>query len=70
MVYESKLPSESPEPRSNPETSQGEVFQESSSMALKVAIVIFVLIAGLAAGYGWVQHDAAQHSASGTPTVK
>ena len=60
MVYESKLPSESPEPASNPETSQGEVFQEPSSMALKVAIVIFVLIAGLAAGYGWVQHDAAQ----------
>ena len=63
MVYESKLPSEPPEPASNPEPPQVEVIQEPSFMALKVAIVIFVLIAGLAAGYGWVQHDAAQRLA-------
>jgi hypothetical protein len=64
MVYESKLPSESPEPPSNSEPSRIEVIQEPSSVALKVAFLIFVLVAGLAAGYGWIQHDAARRLAT------
>ena len=54
----------SQEPTLNPEHSQVEEFQEPSSMGLKIAIVVFVLIAGIAAGYGWLQHDAAQQLAS------
>jgi len=33
-------------------------------MGLKIAIVVFVLIAGIAAGYGWLQHGAARQLAS------
>ena len=55
---------ESQEPTLNPESSQVEEFQEPSSTGLKIAIVVFVLLAGAAAGYGWLQHDAAQQLAS------
>ena len=39
-------------------------FHEPSSMASKVVIVIFVLLAGFAAGYGWLQHSAVQQLAA------
>ena len=39
-------------------------FHEPSSMAAKVVIVIFVLLAGFAAGYGWLQHSAVQQLAA------
>ena len=55
---------ESQEPTLNPESSQVEEFQEPSSTGLKIAIAVFVLLAGAAAGYGWLQHDAAQQLAS------
>ncbi len=48
----------------NPEHSQIEEFQEPSSMGWKIAIVVFVLVAGIAAGYGWMQHNAAQQLAA------
>ena len=54
----------SSEPPLNPEHSQVEEFKESSSAGLKIAIVLFVLLAGIAAAYGWLQHDAAQQLAS------
>jgi len=65
MSREEQSPSNgSPEPILNPENSQLPEYQEPSSMGLKIAIVVFVLIAGLAAGYAWVQHDAAQQLAA------
>ena len=39
-------------------------FHEPSSMASKIVIVIFVLLAGFAAGYGWLQHTAVQQLAA------
>jgi hypothetical protein len=64
-MNEERAPSgESHEPTLNPESSQVEEFQEPSSTGLKIAIVVFVLLAGAAAGYGWLQHDAAQQLAS------
>jgi hypothetical protein len=39
-------------------------FHEPSSMASKVVIVIFVLLAGFAAGYAWLQHSAVQQLAA------
>jgi hypothetical protein len=38
-------------------------FHETPSMGVKAVIVIFVLLAGFAAGYGWLQHNAVQQMA-------
>jgi hypothetical protein len=65
MNYEEPAPSEkSAEPTLNPEPSPGEEFHEPSSVGLKIAVVVFVVVAGIATGYGWLQHDAARQSAS------
>ena len=64
-MNEERAPSgESPEPAFNPDHSQVEGFQEPTSMGLKIAVVVFVLVAGIAAGYGWLQHDTARQLAS------
>ncbi|MGA2984209.1 MAG: hypothetical protein ABSG32_10350 [Terriglobia bacterium] len=60
MIEERTPPGESHGPTQSPEYSQVGEFQESSSAGPKIAIVVFVLIAGIAAGYGWLQHNAAQ----------
>ncbi len=54
----------SPEPTANPEHSQAEGLQEVSSAGLKIAVAVFVAIAGITAGYGWLQHDAVRRLAS------
>jgi len=43
---------------------QGEVLQESSSLVWKVVAVMILMLACIAAGYGWLQHDAAQQLAA------
>jgi hypothetical protein len=40
-----------------------EEFQEPSLSGLKITILVLVLIAGIVAGYGWLQHRAAQQLA-------
>ncbi len=64
MNEERATSGESQDPNLSPGRSQGEGFQEPSSMGLKIATVLFVLVAGAAAGYGWLQHDAARQLAS------
>jgi len=61
-MNEERTPSgEAQEPFLNPEVSRGEGFQ---GLALKISAMLFALIAGIAAGYGWLQHDTAQRLAS------
>ena len=55
---------DSPEPTLHPENPPAQEFQEPGSMGLKIAVVVFVLAAGIAAGYGWLQHDAVQQLAT------
>ncbi len=50
--------SESQDPALNSESPRG--IHDPSSMTLKVAIVIFVLVAGFVAGYAWLQHNAVE----------
>lgn len=64
MNNDQTQPSESYDSTSHPETLEAEELQESSSVGLKIALVGFVLLAGIAAGYGWLQHDAARQLAS------
>jgi hypothetical protein len=64
MIEERTPQGESRGPTLTPEYSHVEEFQEPPSMGPKIAIVVFVLIAGIAAIYGWLQHDAAQQLAS------
>ncbi len=52
------------EPTPGSESHQGYETHEPSSMGMKAAIVIVVLIAGMAVGYGWLQHNAVQQLAS------
>ncbi|MGD0227354.1 MAG: hypothetical protein ABSF71_33930 [Terriglobia bacterium] len=64
MNNEERAPSrDSQEPAFNQEHSQTEAVPEPSSMGLKLALVLFVLVTGIAAGYGWLQHNAAQQLA-------
>lgn len=51
------------DPDLNTEYSPSEVPPESSSTGLKLAMVLFVLVAGIALGYGYLQHNAAQQLA-------
>jgi hypothetical protein len=60
MFEERSSHSESQDPTLRSESPQGEGMHDPSSMTLKVAIVIFVLIAGFVAGYAWLQHNAVQ----------
>ena len=55
---------ESQEPVLPAESSRVGEFLEPSSMGLKIAIVVFVLVAGVAMGYGWLQHNSARQLAS------
>jgi hypothetical protein len=64
-MNEERAPSgDSPDHTVNPDHSQVEGIQESSSVGLKIAVVAFVIVAGIAAGYGWLQHNAARQLAS------
>jgi hypothetical protein len=64
-MNEERTPSgNSPEPSANPEPSQAEGFHEGSSAGLKFAVAVFVAVAGIAAGYGWLQHDAVRRLAT------
>lgn len=64
MNFEERAPSdESQEPTLHPENPPEEEI-EPSSMGLKIAIVVLVVVAGIAAGYGWLQHNSAQQLAS------
>lgn len=58
MMEEGRPSGDSQEPILNPEFS--EEYQEPSSTGLKFAVIAFVLIAGIAVAYGWLQHDASQ----------
>jgi hypothetical protein len=61
-MNEERTPSgEAQEPSLNPEVSQAGGFQD---LALKISAMLFALMAGIAAGYGWLQHDAAQQLGS------
>lgn len=65
MSMEARTPSkDSPDTILNSDNAQMPEYQESSSAGLKIATVVFVLVAGIAAGYAWVQHDAAQQLAA------
>jgi hypothetical protein len=60
-MNEERTPSgESPEPALNTESSHLEEFPKTPSVLLEIAVVGFALVAGIAAGYGWLQHDAAR----------
>lgn len=64
-MSESQVPSgESQNTNLHQESSPGYELQESSTMGLKIAIIVVVLFAGIAAGYGWLQHDGAQQLAA------
>ena len=52
--------SEPQNPTLNLENSQMEGLPEHSSAGLKIALVVLLLVAGIAAGYGWVQHTASR----------
>lgn len=58
MFEEPSSHTESPDPTLRSESPRG--IHDPSSMTLKVAIVIFVLVAGFVAGYAWLQHNAVQ----------
>ena len=55
---------DSPEHSSNPEHTPVERLEEPSSAGLKIAVVLLVVVTGMAAGYGWLQHDAARRLAA------
>jgi hypothetical protein len=55
---------ESQKPTGDPGHPQKEGVREPSSMGLEIALAAVVIIAGIAAGYGWLQHDAARRMAS------
>ena len=60
-----RTPSEdSHEPILNPEQTHFEEMREQSSMGLKLAVVLFILVACIAVGYGWLQHNTAQQLAA------
>jgi outer membrane murein-binding lipoprotein Lpp len=64
-MNEHQIPSgKPPDPDRNPGSTHVEEFHEPSTMGLKLAVVLFVVMAGITAGYGWLQHDAAQQLAS------
>jgi hypothetical protein len=62
MVGQSRISGEPEEPFLEPEHHQAD--DEPSTSILKVAIVVLVLVAGIAVGYGWLQHNVAQELAS------
>jgi chemotaxis protein histidine kinase CheA len=62
---------EEPKPSDNsrgniltPQDPQSDVLPEASGFGWKLAVVLFVLMAGIAASYGWLQHDAAERLAT------
>jgi cell division protein FtsL len=62
---EARMPSrDAQEPNVNPEYSRTEIVEEPSSTGLKLAVLLLVLVAGIAVGYGWLQHNNAQQLAS------
>ena len=64
-MNEERTPREDPrEPVLKPQESPNEVVSEPSIFGWKLAAVAFVMLAGIALGYGWVQHDAAQQLAT------
>jgi len=48
------------------------VYRESSSTStgLEIALAVLVVVAAMAAGYGWLQHDSAQRLASETSALR
>lgn len=54
----------SQEPVLNPGEGHVQEGNDFTSTMLKIAVVLFVILAGMAAGYGWLQHDAARQLAS------
>jgi uncharacterized protein YlxW (UPF0749 family) len=62
MDAERRISGEPQEPILEPE--QHLANDEPSSSVLKTAIVVLVLVAGIAIGYGWLQHNVAQELAS------
>jgi len=55
---------ESQEPTLNPQPTPVEEAHNSSSWGSKAVAIVFVLVAGVAGGYGWLQHNAAQQMVS------
>ena len=64
MNEERMPPEDSREPVLTPQPPQGEMLPEPSVWGWKLALVLFVMLAGLAVCYGWLQHDAAQQLAT------
>ena len=63
-MEEQKPLEDSQEPALNPQQSPTEQYPEESSWGLKLAVVVFVMVAGIAGAYGWLQHNTAQQLAS------
>jgi hypothetical protein len=55
---------DSQEPNVNPDESRLDEYGDTRSTGLKIAAVLFVLVAAIAGGYGWVQHDAVRQLAA------
>jgi len=55
---------ESTKPPLHPNQTPEEGIHDPSSWGLKSAVVLFVMLAGVAGGYGWLQHNVAQQLAS------
>ncbi len=64
-MFEERFPrNESQDPTLSSEPPRVDGLHEPSSMILKVAAIAFVLIAGFAVGYAWLQHNAVQQLAA------
>ncbi len=51
---------DSQEPEINAPAPEGEEYRGSGYSGVKIALVVFVMVAGIAAGYGWLQRNATQ----------
>jgi cell division protein FtsB len=60
MEEDRKPSADSQEPTINPQEPDEHENRESSYSGVKIALVVFVMVAGIAAAYGWLQRNAAQ----------